>query len=272
MSGAVQPLTNRQLVALLIATLPKETLGQVGMRMMFAGLEKDIDGEPRKHTEIRKLKSMQMEGLDGYIDQPMVSVNPAASSRDIRQALDGLLVEWKEERGLTEQRVPSKEKLKTYLEVWDLREGWHEGLYKRSREARFRDIAESRNVSIKTIHNQYKNAFEMITGHEYSVYNWVELFGPLKLSTIFGDLGEAARLRPLIEKTRRAIPESVISSGKLPGFVSQSSIAMDSDSARTLSKFKQLFSTGKSDEEIADELELPNPEHLPRLRQLIANE
>lgn len=271
MSGAVHPLTNRQLVALLIATLTDQTLGQVGMCMMNAGLGNDIDGVPRKQSELLKLKDMAFEGLDGFIDEPMVSINPAASSRDVRQAVDKLLAQWKEERGLSEQRIPSEEKLMTYLKVWDLREGWLDGHYDRTAESSLREIAENRKTSIKTIHNQYRSAFELITGHTYSVDSWVELFGHLKLNAIFGDLGRRARLRPLIAQTRRDVPESVISSTELPDFVSRNAEIEDVSSDVLFAQINQMISAGLSDEQIATELNLQHPEYLPSLRERIAN-
>ena len=269
MSGAVHPLTNRQLAMLLIASLPNKTLGEVGLCMMNAALGKDIAGEPRKQSELLKLKNMTMEGLDGFIDQPMVSINAAASSRDVRQAIDRLLVKWKKEHGLSEQRIPSKEKLMTYLEVWDLREGWSQGSYERSAESSLTDIAERRKASVKTIHNHYRNAFELITGHPYSVENWVVLFGFHKIDRHFGDLGRATRLRPLIAHTRREIPESVISSNQLPDFVSRNATIEDISAEQLFAQIKQLIEGGKTNEQIAEELNLQHPDYLPRLRERI---
>jgi hypothetical protein len=270
MSGAVHPLTNRQLAMLLIANLPDETLGEVGLCMMNAALAKDIGGVPRKQSELFKLKEMTLDGLDGFIDQPMVSINPAASSRDVRQSIDRLLARWKEERGLSEQRIPSEEKLMAYVEVWDLREGWSDGRYDRTAESSFKDIAKIRKTSIKTIHNRYRSAFELITGHTYSVDSWVTLFGALKLSEIFGDLGRAARLRPLIAQTRRDVPESVISSNQLPDFVSRNAEIEDISSDELFAQIKQMISAGQSDEQISAELNLQHPEYLASLRELIA--
>lgn len=266
MSGAVHPLSNRQLLALLMAALPKETLAEVGLCMMHAGLEKDIGVEPRRLLEIKKLKNLDCAGLDSFIDEPFVSINPAASMRDITDALSSLLADWKSERGLSEQRVPSREKLKAYLEIWDLREGWDVGHYDRSRELTFQEIASQKNTSINTIHNQYRSAFRLITGHEYSVDNWCEVFGSLKLDKIFGNLGRAGRLRPLIQKTRRDIPESVISSGELPDFVSTNACVEEVPAAGLPHQIKELVSAGKSDEEIACELDLQHPDALPLLR------
>ncbi|WP_148618759.1 hypothetical protein [Mariniblastus fucicola] len=267
MSGAVHPLSNRQLLSVLMAYLPKETLAEVGLCMMHAGLEKDIDGEPRKLREIRNLINLDCAGLDSYPDHPFVSINPAASSRDIKDSMNQLLAEWKREQGLSEQRIPSKEKLETYLQVWDDREGWFKGEYIRAREMTFSEIANRNDRSIKTVHNQYKSGFQLITGHEYSVDNWSELFGPLKVSEIFGDFGRATRLRPLIQKTRRAIPESVISSGQLPGFISRNSCTEEIPAEGLFRQIKQLIAAEKSDQEIAEELDLQHPEYLPLLRR-----
>ena len=271
MSGAVHPLTNRQLAILLIASLPDKALSEVGLCMMNAALAKDIGGEPRKESEIIKLNDMTHEGLDGFVGSQMVSINPAASSRDVKQSIDKLLIEWKDELGLSQQRIPSEDKLLTYLEVWDLREGWSQGHYERAAESSFREIAENRKVSVKTIHNQYKSAFELITGHTYSIGNWVELFGSLKLNALFGNLGRAARLRPLIERTRREIPESVVSSNQLPDFISTNAVSEDIPVAELVAALKGLIAAEKTDEDIAAELNLQHPEYLPTLRERIAD-
>ena len=166
LSGAVHPLTNRQLASLLMAVLPNEALGYVGQGMLQAAHGKPIGGEPRRNSELRKLKDLELDGLDSFIDEPFVSINPAASARDINARLNELLVDWKSQRGLTEQRTPVS-KLAKYLEVWDAREGWVQGHYDGALEMKFRTIAQERKVSINTIHNNYKSAFRIITGHEY---------------------------------------------------------------------------------------------------------
>ena len=268
LSGAVHPLTNRQLAALLIVSLPKETLGYVGQGMLYAAHEKPIDGEPRRNLELRKLKELELDGLDSFIDEPFVSINPAASARDINACLNELLVDWKSQHGLTEQRTPVS-KLAKYLEVWDAREGWLQGHYDRALEKNFRTIAQDRNESINTIHNNYKSAFRIITGHEYSIENWVEIFGCLKLSEIFGSLGRAAKLRPLIARTKRDVPNSVISSSNHPAFVEQNCDSSESSSEQLLEDIKDLILLEKTNEEIATELELQHPEYLNRIRDRV---
>ena len=206
-----------------------------------------------------------MDGLDSFIDEPFVSINPAASARDINACLNELLAGWKVERGLTEQRTPVK-KLEKYLEVWDAREGWLEGRYDRSLEKTFKTLAQEREVSINTLHNNYKSAFKLVTGHEYSIDNWIEVFGCLKLSEVFGSLGRAARLRPLIARTKREVPNSVISSSEHPAFVEQNSASSESSSQQLLEDIKNLILLKKTNEEIAIELELQHPEFLNRIR------
>ena len=265
LSGAVHPLTNRQLAALLMAALPKETLGYVGQGMLYAAHGEPIGGEPRRNSEIRKLKELELDGLDSFIDEPFVSINPAASARDINACLNELLVDWKSQRGLTEQRTPVS-KLAKYFEVWDAREGWVQGHYDRALEMNFRTIAQERNASINTIHNNYTSAFRIITGHEYSIENWGESFGCLKLSEVFGSLGRAAKLRPLITRTRRDIPSSVISSSEHPAFVEQNCDSSESSSEQLLEAIKDLILLEKTNEEIAIELELQHPEYLDQIR------
>ena len=57
LSGAVHPLTNRQLAALLMVVLPKETLGYVGQGMLYAAHGEPVDGEPRIALEMRNLQN-----------------------------------------------------------------------------------------------------------------------------------------------------------------------------------------------------------------------
>ena len=268
-SGAVHPFTNRQLAALLIATLPDEALGHVGLAMINAAHGKPVNGESCKHHELRKLQTLDFEGLDAFVNEPIVAINPAASSRDINESMNSLVKSWKEERGLSERRTPVS-KLRSYLEVWDSREGWYEGAYDRTRETTLREIANQRGVSVKTIHNQYRSAFKLITGHEYSVDHWVELFGTLKLSDLFGGIGTAGRLRPLIEKTRRAVPESVLGSSEIPSLL-RTVPGNENESVMRilLDNIKRLIAEGENDEEIAKQLSLEHPDWLPPLRQRI---
>lgn len=270
LSGAVHPLTNRQLASLLMAALPKEALGYVGQGMLEAAHGKPIDDEPRRNLELRKLKDLDLDGLDSFIDEPFVSINPAASARDINACLNELLVEWKNERGLTEQRTPVS-KLAKYLEVWDAREGWLHGHYDRSLEKTFRALARESKVSINTLHNNYESAFKLIIGHEYSVENWVEMFGCLKLSEVFGSLGRAAKLRPLIARTKRDVPNSVISSSEHPAFIEQNCDSSESSSLQLLEDIKNLILLKKTDEEISTELELQHPEFLDQIRARMAD-
>ena len=134
LSGAVHPVSMRGLSAILLAGLPKQTLGQLGMIFLTAACD-DLDGQPPKSIEAMQLLTTQTwPGLDDFPDEPFVSINPAASERKIGEAIDQLLKQWKDQRGLDERRE-RVDKYDEYLQVWDLREGWRDGVYDRVRRA-----------------------------------------------------------------------------------------------------------------------------------------
>lgn len=123
LTGALHPISFRGMAGALLAALPKEALGHVGMLMVEASCD-DVEGEPpKKIASMLSLTTLDKPGLDDYADEPLVSINPAASTRQLREALETLLPEWKEDRGLVEQRSRA-DKYDAYLRVWDLREGW----------------------------------------------------------------------------------------------------------------------------------------------------
>lgn len=259
-SGCVHPITLRGIAAILVAGLPKETLGYVGLKLVEAGCD-DKDGDaPRKIQALNELCTLHKPGLDAYPDEPIVSINPAASGRKIEDALSQLLRQWKAERELMERRDRS-DKYSDYLHVWDLREGWNAGHYDRGREKRLRDVAAELKLGINTIHNHYRAAFELIAGHPYSPELWWRLFGPLKLSKLYGPMpGPVSRARPTSPKVGRDIPETVVrptpTEGHALGLIAGRGDGGDHAFRRLLNDIRQLLAAGRSDEEIVEELEL----------------
>jgi len=261
LSGAVHPLSLRSMAAILIAAFPSETAIDIGMLLSMAGSE-DVDGEPPQRIQaLQRLASLERPGLDDYPDEPFVSVNPAASGRQINEAIAMLLKTWKAERGLTEQRDRS-EKYFEYLKIWDLREGWVGGAYDRTKERTLKEIATETKLSPYTLHNQYGRAFEMITGHGYSPELWCRLMGQLKLAELIEDTDpRLSRKRPIFSPVRRPAPETSLrrASSKAAGsaLVTNNVTATDpTDVNKLIEGILKLIGQGHSDQEILDEFDL----------------
>lgn len=267
LSGAVHPITIRGLAALLIATLPKETLGQVGYAC-FTAARDEVEGQAsRKIEAIQHLMQDNSAGLDDYVDEPIVSINPAASERKIGEAIYLLLKEWKDQRGLEERRDRS-DKYEEYLQVWDLREGWNQGVYDRTTERTFVEIAEITHRSVSTLNNQYCRAFELIVGQPYSRERWLMCMGPIKLTEIIG-MGMARTRRPTSSPASRPVPESIVMPVGLENATAMTQSVpanAEEDFSQLLMDLESLLSRGDSDAQIAAELELP-PEAIAYVRK-----
>jgi len=95
LSGAVQPMSLRGLAALLIAGLPKKTAGQVGLLLCRAAADEDEGKLPTQIQAMQSLATLDWPGLDDFPDEPFVSINPAASGRQVNEAISALLKQWK---------------------------------------------------------------------------------------------------------------------------------------------------------------------------------
>lgn len=268
LSGAVHPITMRGLAAILLAALPKQTAGQLGMIFLEAACE-DVENRPPKKIEsMQRLTTESWPGLDDFPNEPFVSINPAASERKIGEAIDQLLKQWKGERGLDERRERT-DKYEEYLEVWDLREGWHNGVYDRGTEQTFAEIAAATKRSISTLCNQYCRAFELIVGQPYSRELWLQLFGPIKLTDILG-AGMARTRRPTASPTRRPVPESVVSSSAAessnPSVVATVESRDDAGYQQLLADLTTMLELGRTDAQICEELDVA-PDAVVYLRQ-----
>ena len=213
LSGAVHPVTLRGMAGILLATLPESTLGDLGLYLIEASCEKNDKEKYSRENSLSKLASYKCEVLDSYTAEPLVSVNPAASQRQISEAIKSLHGQWKNERELKEQRDRS-DKNKTYLEVWDLREGFsEEGAYNISEEQKLSEIAEVVGSSISTVSNHYRSAFEMIIGKPYSPELWWNTIGVFKLSKFDLKHNILSQIRPRKSRTPRPVSESRLGLG-----------------------------------------------------------
>lgn len=179
LSGAVHPITFGGLAGLLCAYLSRPALKQLGEIFLAASKVPTVGREPQIEA-LMQLSTLKIPDLDKFPDEPFVSINPAASGRQVEEALQTLLPQWKDERSLPKQRARLDKQVE-YLRVWDLREGWRGGAYHGSREKRFKEIAAELGVSVSTLSDHYQAAFRIITGYEYSPEKWVKFFASIKL-------------------------------------------------------------------------------------------
>jgi hypothetical protein len=258
-AGAVRPLTMRDAVALLAGNASKNVLQYAGTLLYQASL--DDEGEPSKLNVLRQLEKVELAGIDDYLDVPVFTINTKASNAQISKDLASLLEGF---RGSEPTPRSRPDKHAEYLRVWDMREGWTAGEYHGSREMYVHEIAKRLGEFESTVSNQYRCAFELIIGHEYTPDRWRASMGPIKFKAQFPNLlnsdvvGRVSRRRPLKSPTRRPVPESVITPGSLDcdkGLVA--SLAVSGDGL----PFHQLFeavgalvNSGASDERIAEEL------------------
>jgi len=261
LSGAVHPVSFRGLVGLCIASLPEQTLAALGRLLLAASRDDEENRTPNRIRAVMDLATADAPGLDSYIDEPIVSINPAASGRQVTEGVQSLLSEWKAERQLSERRDRS-DKYQDYLQVWDLREGWSGAAYEPARERRFREIARQLRLSVATVNNHYRGAFELIVGYPYSPELWVRTFGLLKFLSLGGTgLGPVSRRRPLSSYPRRPVPETRLQAktndeaapGSLVAAVSSPDTSGEAD---LLSDICTLLDAGRTDQQIASELEL----------------
>jgi hypothetical protein len=219
LTGSVQPVTLRSMIATLIHALPPAELVVVGAIMRTAGdieyaAPGDAAGRPlQKQKAMDFLMRMPSPALDSCPAAPLFYVHLGASQRSIGRDAEDQVRRWKRRRGIDERRVQIN-KLPLYLRVWDLREGWTGSGYDVSRERSFQQIAQELREPLSTVANRYRSAFEMVTGHEFKPGLWWRLMMPLKYRLRCSDPAQAlsAPMRHrLLTPSRRPVPDSVIS-------------------------------------------------------------
>jgi hypothetical protein len=164
------------------------------------------------------------------------------------------------------------------LEVWDRREGWNGSGYSPNRELKFANIAAELNLSMSTVANRYRAAFQMITGHTFEPTLWWRLFGPLKYNPLFGatdDILSAPMRRWLQPPVTRGVPDSVISPESNiahgVGVVERLSAEMPQQNiVELIMDFTELMTKGASDEEIGRELDIAEKELVAKMREQIS--
>ncbi len=266
--GCVQPISLRAMVAMLINTLPVAERVVVGAILTASRPEEgenpgsDEADFAQKQYALDQLRRTPSPALDCCTDAPLYYIHLEASQRSIERDLEDQVRRQKKRRGLPERRVHTA-KLESYLKVWDLREGWENGAYDRTREQSLLQIGKKVRASQSTVESRYRAAFQMITGHEFSTTLWLRLWRAFK----FTGSTDAANATPFVPVRRRLqtpvarpLPDSVVSPAvreHTTGIVEGKSARWDDQALVDLQlDAQELIEKGMSDQEIANRLEL----------------
>jgi hypothetical protein len=173
-------LTARQAIESVIWTVPPELLREVGRILLGEGLERPQalvrcgtpDGRDVTHQylQTQALTRITSPALDAEVPGHLV-VHLDAPLRGISEQVVSVVKAEKERRGLKEKR-PRPELVESYLQVWDVREGWSNGKYDGRQEKPLRLVAQQVQRPLKTVEVQYRQAFGLIVGADYSPQEW----------------------------------------------------------------------------------------------------
>lgn len=254
LSDVIHPISYRGILSLLLCSVPKADLQEVGRLFSLAGEDDAPEGPPKAAFALNELVTLDRPSLNRYPDEPLASINPAATERQVGDSLKALLQAWKEERGLSGQRIRDDD-YNELFEVWDLREGWSSGHYDRAADQSYLEIAAKLGRPMATVVGQYRRAFELITGYEFTPARWATFFVALKLHELAPErLAKIRRRQPLQSPVRRPIPEAVLSpsiQGAEQGLI-QASLdrSNDADYNELVSDLFDLIASGRSDAEL----------------------
>jgi hypothetical protein len=256
-SGAVAPVTLRSLVGMLLAALPPDACASVG-EILQDHAAANTPAKERLFSSLQLLGNCKNPALDCFPNAPVLGINVNAPQRVIEEAVITQVQQWKKERGLSERRRRD-DKLEEYLAVWDLREGWCEDHYDLDREKTLRKIAQDQHISLSTVANRYSSAFRLIVGADYTPERWVRVIAAWKIAFSDTEVSKAARVfrRPQRSPIRQPVPASrLVDASK--EWLEQTGIAKDEIAMTDLFlDIRTLIDAGRTDEEIMQELELP---------------
>ncbi|WP_417390481.1 hypothetical protein [Gimesia sp.] len=246
MSGTVHPISFRGLAGLLLAYLPRDIIQQIAELFQL-----DSSNDESQIESLLRLREIQAPILDQYPDELILSVSPTASVRNLNDDIGTAIDNFRNQRNITPRR--NREDLyPSYLQVWDLREGWENGRYESGHERTMADIASELQQPLTTINNWYRRAFELVSGHPYSPELWFQLFGPLKFYDQDGmlELGEIILRRPRRSPIPREVDESAISSEESGGILAQQSTEDNVDFSDMQMDLRRLLSANLTDEQV----------------------
>jgi len=259
--GAIAQITFRGLAGLMLKELPPESRLTIG-RLLVDSVSTDDGDAPHGYHLFSEFLQLKDPSLDKMPVAPIVGVNVNGPLRTISAAVEQWVRELKAQHNIPETRRHHG-KLRDYLRVWDLREGWSDDHYDSRCEKTLMEIATELTESLSTVRNRYRSAFRYITGHEYCPELWLRLFGAMKTSTVVErePRPRLATRRPWRSPARRDVPETVIAPQEQEGhqgsFLVNELITPDMlETADLLMDIRTLIDRGMSNEKIAEEFEL----------------
>jgi hypothetical protein len=215
--GAVQPMTIRNMLTLIINALPGAEL-QVLTAVLDVATNPDYAETDDQNLLLQKRKAQNMlmqltsARFDSYPDAPFYYIHLNAAQRRIREDVENYVRRWKQLRGIPERRTHVSG-FDEYLRVWDMHEGWKNGTYEHDAENSFSSIEAVLNKPKSTVVGAYRAAFKRITGHEFSPEMWMRVFGSVGLATADGDSHPAIlrRYRSFVLSNKpKPVPEATL--------------------------------------------------------------
>ncbi|QDU88407.1 hypothetical protein Pla175_17830 [Pirellulimonas nuda] len=262
--SSVHPLMIRDLLCLLIATLPREDAVYAAMYLREAVLGDPVEGDDEHRTQQRfnQIQMARLRTSDGFkslVDEPFFAIHLRASQRQIQKDLGKHIKRLREQKSIPERRVHVK-KMNSLLATFDAIEGWEEGRYHLEKAMTIQDVAARAKESRSTVWNRYLEAFRLLTGHPYTFELWWKLLANLKIAQAEVDrtpenYGSLTRRRDLAS---RQVP---VNESRLGG---DNEMLRDLDSTESNAEFTELrmdleslWEKGASDDEIAETLGYP---------------
>jgi hypothetical protein len=273
--GAIAPLTNFAMAAHFLLRLPPEDRQTLG-RFLAESAAVDTKDPYALYALLAQLDRLSIPTLRTAIAPFFFSLNIQAPIAAITTAVEANARRLKEEHGVAEHRRRD-DKHDDYLRVWDLREGWIGGEYDVSKELTLKRIGRQLEVSESTVVNRYRSAFRLIVGWPFTPELWAQVIGSHKLKFIAksntGNLPFRTLRRRWTAPTTKPVSETTLS-GRFADEAGEPLLntfcATSDDLALTdlLLDIQELLSKGRSDEDIAGELDIASPHGTNLIRYL----
>jgi hypothetical protein len=170
---ALQPVSVKSIAGVLMRMMSAR-----GLQNLAQWLEHCADGKDGRIppdqvlTDIGDFLHSQNPELNAILDAPFYSLSPVAPREQLTSDLVAAQAEWRTRLELPTSRDRSND-YPDYLEVWDRCEGFSAGQYHRESVHSFVAIARESMMPASTIRNRYHRAFQLISGHDYSLEKWI---------------------------------------------------------------------------------------------------
>ena len=254
--GVIAPQTMRSLLLNLINSLSPQGCLVAGTLMYQRGTLEE-NNEDTLFNYLQSVSECEWEELDSFPKGPLIALNPFATKNALEKAFGKYVVELKSNGDFEEHRQRS-DKIKEYLAVWDLREGWTGSGYDIHKEKSWQQISDELNIQVQTARKRYNSAFYEIVGKDYSFADWFVLFGSVKASKLLkkNQIPQRYILRSERTQSVEIVPETRLnkesdSDSFLDNVDSENSDVVFHDAEHQLfHEILDLIKSGKTDDEI----------------------